>query len=526
MAYAGTTARIPVGSLGLSGSKNPSQMQPGHLKFVEGVLLEGGTIRKQGGAQKLNATTLAHGILDGTSWTVGAVTYDIVFLDNGTVMRGTAGTFGTTLVSGLTADLTPPPVFVAGGGENVGAAAKLFLFSTSNQVKVLNAAATTFASIANPAADWASTFPTFGAQHVGRLWAGGNASDPHRIYYSKSLDHGDFVNADAGTLAIFPGEGQRLVAAISFRDMLVLWKYPTGIYIVNTTDPTPANWQVKKLSRNVGTLSQHTVVPTENDVAYLDHTGNIHMISATNLQGDLNTSNVSHLADIDVFIRDNVQLSTMRRAVAIWYGLRRELWVFLPGIGDDSNTIRLIMNLADQQMGPRFLVSRRDTVKSAWMRQDATLVLRPMVGDDVGYVWQLDHPTLSKDGAAYEMRYETADTDLGYIDPKVGPKAKNFQFLEISSEPKGEWSIAVEVWIDDKLTTTLSYGMGSSSGAIGEFVVGTGVLGSVVLRSDRKKIDGSGRRIRLVVQNGGIDEDISLAEFFVSFTLSDERIRG
>jgi hypothetical protein len=526
MAYQGITARIPVGMQGFSGSKNPSEMQPGHLQVVEGVMLEGGVIRKLGGAQKLNAATLGSAILAGTTWNISELPYDIVFLNSGSVMRGSGGAFPTTLVAGLTADTLPPPVFVVGGGETVGQLAKLFIFSKSNQVKVLNSAGTAFASITTPPADWAAAkFPTFGAAHVGRLWGGGNTSDPHRIYYSTASDHQNFTGADSGSLAVYPGEGDKLVAGVSYREKLILFKYPRGIYIVDTADPLPANWRVAKISNAVGTLSQNTVVIMENDLAYLDHVGSIHMISATNTIGDVNTSNLSHVADIDVFVRERANLASLAKACGIWYSARRELWFFIPRVGDDSDTLLIIVNFNSPQVGPRFLLSTRDVAKSMWLRQDATKIERPMIGDDVGFVWQLDHPTFNKDGVAYPFRLETADTDLGYIDPRIATRNKNVEFLELTSEPSGSWSMKVEVWMDDALTATVNFGMGVDTSTIGAFALGTNRLSTKSIRSQRMKVGGSGRRIRLVATNDGLNEDISLAEFFIGFSAGDERTR-
>src|SRR5262249_4278187 len=45
------------------GTLNPSQAGPGHLTFVEGAELDGGIIRKDGGASKFNAPVPAHGDL-------------------------------------------------------------------------------------------------------------------------------------------------------------------------------------------------------------------------------------------------------------------------------------------------------------------------------------------------------------------------------------------------------------------------------------------------------------------------------
>jgi len=535
VAYRGVTAKFPVGSQGFTGTRNPSQAGPGNLTYVDGAELDGGIIRKEGGAVKINASALASGavVISGISWDPTSAGHnDVVFLGDGSVRKDTgAGTFGTTLISGLTSVRDPPPVFVPAGGESVGSLRKLFLFSAPNQVKVVSGTGGAMADIPTPPADWsAGSFPTFGVQHQLRLFAGGNNSDLHRIYYSTLGNHGDFGGAGSGTLAIYPGEGERLVGGISFRGALVLFKYPFGIYLVNTQDPTPANWQVERLSKSVGTLNQHSIVQIENDVLYMDHAGNIHMLSATQEFGDVNTSNISAIANLEPFMRTDTNRASIRRAVGAWYASKRQAWFCVPLLGSSDNSLRIMIGYSQtqdqnqQQGGPRFFMSRRDSCVSLWMRPDTNNIPRPTVGDTIGFVWRLDADSRNKDGNAYSIDFETANTDLSFIDPSLATKMKAGQFLELASEPRGDWDLTVQVFWDDVLTDTLQFTMGGGGAALGDFILDTDALGSDVVHSQRKRMTGSGRRVKLVGHNGGLDQDVTIAEFHISFNVMDERI--
>ena len=536
MAYRGVTARLPVGSQGFTGTKNPSQAGPGHLTLVDGAELDGGIIRKEGGAQKINSAALGAGsvIVSGINWDPASGTrHDVIFLSNGTVRQDTgAGTFPTTMASGLINVREPPPYFMPAGGEAVGGNRKLFMFSSPNQVQVGIGAAGTMAAIGAPAADWtgAGNFPTFGVQHGARVFAGGNASDPHRIYYSTVTDHGNFTGAGSGTIAIYPGEGERLVGGLSFRGALVLFKYPFGIYIINTADLTPANWVVARMTRAVGTLNQHTIVQIENDVIYMDHVGNVHLLSATQEFGDVNTSDLSKVATLEPFVRTEINRTVIRRVVGAWYAAKKQAWFTLPRTGSTDNNLRLIIGFEQQpsQQGaapPRFFMSRRDICVSLWMRPDTDLIPRPTVGDASGFVWRLDDVSRNKDGVAYQINFETASTDLSFLDEALATRMKAGQFLELASEPKGDWDLTVNVFWDDTLTDTLQFSMGGSGAVLGSFILDTDVLGSDVVSSERKRLVGSGRRIKLSVLNGGLDQDVSISEFHLSFTPMDERIR-
>jgi len=351
MSYRGLTIPLPVGQQGFTGTENPSQAGPGHLLYTDGAELDAGIIRKEGGATKFNASALTvaavpAAILAGINWSpLTGVFRDVVFLDGGTVLKDSgAGTFPTTMASGLVTNRDPPPLFVLGGGESVGSSRRLFLFSAGNQVQTVAADGGALAAISAPAADWtgAGNFPIFGALHGFRLWGGGNASDPHRLYYSTLTSHQDFTGAGSGQIAIFPGEGERIVGAISFRGALVVWKYPHGIYIVNTSDPTPANWSVVPLTRAVGGLNQQGIMQIENDVLYMDAIGSTHSLSSTNEFGDFTTSDIGEADKIANFMRRSVNLSKMRRVSALWYAKKQQAWFALPLIGGDNNNLRFI----------------------------------------------------------------------------------------------------------------------------------------------------------------------------------------
>ena len=532
MAYRGVVARLPVGAQGFTGTANPSQAGPGHLLYVDGAELDQGIIRKEGGASRLNETAIGSGatIISGINWSPAASTYyDAIFTSLGDIRRDTGGgVFTHSYVSGLNVTRDPPPWFLIAGGESVGAARRLMCFSATNQVKSVSGTADVMADVGGPAADWSSAFPTFGVLHSNRVFAGGNASDPHRIYYSTVGDHTDFVGSGAGTLSIYPGEGEGIVGALSFRGALIVFKYPRGIYIVQTVDPSPANWGVQVLTRSVGTLNQHTIIPIENDVLYMDRFGGIHQLSATNEFGDINTSNLGLTQDINPFMRDNINLSLMRRAQGIWYASKRQCWFSLPRLGSTDNNFRLIVGFnsfdAEGRQTPRFFMSRRDTPVSMWLRPTSDGIEKPAHGDNAGFIYTMDEDSRNKDNVAYPIRMETSNTDLGFLDQSLATKMKSGQFLELAFEPRGEWFLDVEIYWDDVLTEIVQFQMGTPSGAsLDAFTLDTDVLSSLSVKSIRKRISGSGRRIRLVIENIGINQDIAISDFHLGFVPGDER---
>lgn len=528
MAYQGNTITLPIGIQGFTGSKNPTQMQPGHLPYVEGLDVEAGVIQKEGGATKLNPDdNLNSRIRAGINWSATSQDhYDVVILENGDVLRdGGTGTFSTTLTDTLTLSDTPIPVFVPAGGEDVGSNRKLFLFTPDNQVQVVSGTSTSMAAISSPAADWTGSggFPTFGVLHEGRLFAGGNSTDPHRIYYSEFDDHEDFTGAEAGTLAVFPGEGQTLVGGISFNGLLILFKYPVGIYVIETSG-SPSDWRVKRLSGSVGAINHSSIVQIDNDVVYMDPGVNIHLLSATSEFGDVRSSNVSQIHDLGPFMRREVNFAEIQSAVGVYYAAKRQAWFAIPRSGSTVPDLRLVVDGNNLDIGPRFFLSRRDTISALWMRRDVNNIPRPTSGDDEGYIWLMDRDAREKDGEGYPLRLETADTDLAFVDPKLGFRSKNAGFLEAVIEPQGDWNLTVTVIWDDTVTQQLQFHMGIVGGVkLGDFELDEDILSHSAVRTDRQKLVGSGRKVRFVLENTGADQNVVVSHMNLAFTLGDER---
>ncbi len=527
MAYRGQIVTLPIGVQGFSGSRNPSKMGPGHFSYVEGVDIDGGVLVKDGGAEKLNAVALGDPsiIIAGTNWSPsGGLHHDIIFLDNGDVLKDTgAGTFGTTVVSGLNTPTVYPPMFVAGGGETVGNARKLFMFSEAEQVQVLPGTTNTMADIADPAADWTAAFPIFGCMHDLRMWAGGVASDPHRLYYTTTADHEDF--AGGGTLAIYPGEGEIIVAAVSFRGLLLVFKRPKGIYVVDTRDPTPANWQVQKLNNAVGAAGPLCAVQISNDVIILDPYGNFHLMSAVQDFGDINTANIGQISEMSAFMRVEASLANLHKSCGAWYAAKGKAWFMVPRVGSVDNDMRVLIDFNEAQVGPRFLLSRRDVGASLWMRPNAQGTEKPTLGDDEGFVWLMDEEERTKDGDAYDFTFETSESDLSFADPELAGKSKSGQFLEIVSDVVTQTELTITPFWDGQPSEPINFELGGAGAALGSFILDVDVLATAGIVTQRRRMTGSGRRVKLMGENSAAGDEVRLSEVRIEFVPGDERTR-
>jgi len=218
-------------------------------------------------------------------------------------------------------------------------------------------------------------------------------------------------------------------------------------------------------------------------------------------------------------------INTFFAASRIWSLIvaKREVHFGLAGSGSTVNNRRLVVDFNRPDL-PRFRFSERDTPESVWLKQDIDNVPRLTIGDDAGFVWNLDQDTRSKDGVGYEGKFESPQVDLSFLDPSLGTKRKEGKFLEIAVEPTGDWDLNVDILWDGAITQTVTFNMGITGATLGTFVLGTDKLAGSISLNRKKRITGGGRRFSIAGRNSGAGEDFSVSKFYLHFLVGDERI--
>lgn len=527
MSFNGLIAQLPIGLSGLTGTHSLSQVVLTQLLAAENLTFENGTLQKEGGALKYNASAISGSpkILGAWDWFPTTVLQRlVVFTADGKLLKDTgSGSFGTVLATGLSitsGPITSVPVFVEGGSEFILNPKKLFIFTGANQLKVLSGDGIAVTNVSKPSADWAGTFPVCGTLHDNRLWG----AMQHRVYFSQFSDHEDFQDStNAGSLAIYPGEGESIVSIMSFKGQLLVFKYPSGIYVVNTTDPTIVNWTVTRLSKVLGAAGSGVVINIDDDVLFCDPGGVFHLISATQEQGDYGLDSASKAAQMDSFIRDNLSLVRLRNAQAVFYSAKREVHFGLSQTGAGPNNSRLVVDI-NVTAALRWRYSDRDINETLFLRRDVSGVPRLACGTSDGFIYLLDQVSRVKDGQGYVGKFQSPHLDMSHIDPTYATKRKNGHFLELIVEPKGNWNLLVDIYWDGKYHETVSFNMGVTGDTIGNFELDTDVLGADQVLNQKKRITGSGRRISIVGYNSGVGEDFSVSSFFLHYTLGTEML--
>ena len=174
-------------------------------------------------------------------------------------------------------------------------------------------------------------------------------------------------------------------------------------------------------------------------------------------------------------------------------------------------------------MPARWAYSSRDVCESLWMRRDADLIPRPMIGDNAGFVWYLDVSTKNKDGAGYPSLWRTHPFDFGTFASELKTRWKNPHGLELTVEPKGNWNLPVDVYWDGELRQTIQYNMGVTGAVLGAFILGTDALAGETVLNRRHRLLHGGRWMAIGANLSTADQDYSVARAAVSFRAADDR---
>jgi len=384
----------------------------------------------------------------------------------------------------------------------------------------LGATAPSTNSAGTQPSDWSGTNqPSFGVNHEGRMWTAGNANDPHRLYYSETDDHEDMTSS----IPVYAGEGEKLIAGISFKGFLIVWKFPLGVYAVDTTDVTASNWKVVRLNNSTGCASPLALTVVDNDVLFLDNSGNFQLLSAVQEFGDVSARNLSKEAEMDTWVRDNINLSRLNKCQAVWYPKRREARFALTKATSSVNDVQVIVDFNRPNV-ERFRLSDQNECTSIWIRKESDSTFLPYVGDTAGFIRSLDRAERIKDtSTGYEGKFQTSHDDFSWFDKSLAVKRKRGQFLELVYEPIGSFDLSVDIHWDGVYEDTYAFSM-TTSRALGNFVLGRDALGGSHVVNRRKRITGSGKRFSMIGKNSNSDEDFKISKFLLYLMPSDERV--
>ena len=482
--------------------------------------LEDHSARTGGGASLVGSAFDANrtGLFALDFWPTPTTQRTLVVDDNGQVWKddGSGGGWAT-LVTGLTTAGAIPFLY-PGGAEAAGNNRKCFMCDRVNTVRVLSGDGATMGAISAGAADWAGTNqPGFGVIHQGFNWMGSNANAPHTIYRSLQSDHEDFTTT-VYSLRVFPGEGERLVAGLSYKGVLLLWKYPVGVYMVDTSDNSPTNWRVLRVG-TPGAAGAANVTAIEDDLMWLAPDGSWHLISATTATGSVRAEDLT-ARKLASFARENINFTRLDRAQLLYYSNKQEVRLACSGSGQTAKNRLLVLDLNRRtEIGERWIWWDRDRNEAFFLRK-VSEVATPAFIDNVGRMWLTDRTDRNANGTAYTFEIFTRDADFAEIVPGWQGRWKNLRFIQVEYDPRSAGTLTVEIYADGSLLQTISLTLTAGAAALPQvlpFVLGTGSL----LSSIRRRIRGRARRVAVRVTSATLNVDVSLTRLLIGLEIGE-----
>ncbi len=524
--YRGNKFPIPLGQMGLMTDAPMNKIPPNAAIKANNISLFTSRVEKSKGSSRYNSA-----VLDGSVcgvhdyWPTPTVQRLIAVTSAGKVYRDTGdGTFtsGTAIGTGL-GSVTSDVCLVEGGNEAAGNDKKLFIFTGTAQVKKITADGAAIASIATPAVDWATNFPTFGLIHNNRLWAFGNANGRHFLYGSTTTNHEDFTGAGSIIMSVFPGEGDGLVSAVVYRGVMYLFKRPGGIYVLNDTDFDSANWRIEKYSDAFGVAAPHAVVQALADIIAANNTGSHTSLSASEKFGDLESADVLANAAIEEYIRDSMNKAGIPFTHALYYPEKKLMYFTFRKTGSTANDRMLVIDTNGQQM--KLTIETKDLPVCLSLRKDSNGIKRPMYGSTDGYVYLMDQENYGVNGTAYMGEFQTPHMDFSSADPTMSDKEKLYDFLGVTYNPTGAWSFFVDIYIDGVFTETLTISQALGA-TLDRFILDLDTLSDETAKTVRLPLHGAGNRISFRIYNNQLNQNFKVEQLVVNFRPGKEHSQG
>ena len=528
MGYDGTFFPIRYGSGGLHTDDPQGLIPPHKLTRAINITLENGRLRKEGGSRQWNASALPAGVKRFIEyWPDENNQRVIVVCKNGKIYRfkdaynyaEVKAEEGSTVVLDVSWHCT----MVVGGEEEAGDAKKLFIFTGNNPVQVISGDGTTRADIANGATDWSGrNHPFFGIIHGNRLHAFGNRNNPHRDYISLDTNHEDFTGTPL-TQQVEPGVSERLMTAMVYKKRLFYGKYPLGVFMLNDTDATIANWTVLRTHKSFGFASPQSVVDVLDDIAVANNYGGITSVAAAERTDDIKTADIFSRARVQKFLNSEISKTGLLERDMIYNPDNRNVYVIYRSKG--NYVTDRICRIDFNRQEPIITWSDKDQANCFGSIQDVNRVGEIAYGSDDGYIYLMDKKDFNVGGNAYNGLFWTPYMDFGTSDLGLSEKVKSFEHLEVIYEPTGTFDLSVDVYIDLIYSQTVVFELSSNSeyGAAAYNDDREGMYSPEAPLSKRVEIGGEGRRISLRCNNASNGESFIINGFNIYYKPTAEQ---
>jgi hypothetical protein len=539
MSYAGNIAIIPFGKGGLLTDAPNTHILPLNLIQADNATLVNDLLEKDFGSLRWHTTALPAGVVNFRDWWPDDATQRIIAVcRDGKIYRFTNTTAYTEIPSFLgdpaTLNVSNFTTLLAAGSESQGRYRKLFILTGNSPIQIIEGDATTRRTIENPAADWTGNQQPFGGfVHRSRLFLFGNRNNPHGVYASPTDDHENFLDFTTLLFQVYPGESERIIAGFVYGNKAYVVKYPRGLYVLDDTDVSSANWFFKKTLAPFGGASPNGVTFAFDDMLIANNYGGITSLRAADTSLDLASTDIFNILRVQNTVRSELSREAGPERFAIYFEDKKQALFTYRSNGSMLND-RIAMISFKEQLSPSLTWSKKDQPNCLGLIKDVYGVDRPAYGSEDGFVYVMDQEnrwvgdeTTVQTG--YSIEAMTAHMDLRSIDPNSASAAKRFDFLELVYQATGDFDVICDVYIDGRpYGTPLRFRL-SGGAEMPSFRLDETLTDGQVPRYRRLPLAGEGRTIalRFRQEEENVGESVEMIEARIYYRLSgQEQKRG
>ena len=517
--YNGITADLPCGTAGLNSNSNTYQVPINNLVKANNLRYDGFAWRKAPGLKKFNSVAVTGTNLEGYDWRPSSGTQkQVTVWDSGFVYKESGGVINAvTLASGIAP--TGPVTLVAGANFSADSDKHLYLFANGVAPLELVADGATMNPITAESADWSVDKPGMAINHDARIVASDVASFPHSLYFSSLDDNGNFDGDDSRVFDVNPGVGDGIRACWSYAtNQLLVFKYPYGIWSVDTSDLTGFYIPITKIRDDVGIAGPHALAKVGNDVFFISANGRILSLNTLVNGSEPKDADLTAALYLGTFIKENVSASRLKHARLIYDENRKELWYIFTSTDGDINNMALVFDFNDFSGQVKASVENRGNYfEAAWRHIGTDGFVELMFGGENGFVRQqsINRSVDASIGYLTELQYP--DTDFRFISDDIAPKPKRFDMFEITVIPTGNYLITAQFYIDGQPTVTKTISVGADTAVFDSAVFDTDVFAGNTPIKHRVEIDSVGVQFAVKLYNSNANEDFAIADAKVYF---------
>jgi hypothetical protein len=378
--------------------------------------------------------------------------------------------------------------------------------------------------------------------HAGRLWVWGANANPSRLFYS-GFGNIEEWTTDSGSIDIQPGDGDRIVGAISFREKLFVFKGPNigSIHTISGTSPTGSDgFSRKRFNRGIPLQTHNSLLEIGNDILFMSPRG-IHSLAATEAFGSFTGKEETRF--LKKFFREQINTTRLDRVWAVDYSQKScAMWTMTQAGSSTNDKVLGLSYIRHEEEGYKpFTWGGRSCVSAAIRKSPTTDLDEVIFGTNVGAVLRqdttaravavfatsglvLDQDALDSSvlggsvaGVAYNMHLRTPQLLIGQHDALGKPRpdqAVTLYSMYMRSISVGNHDINVSLTRDNEDAEQYKFNQGQTSFRLDRSALDVGTLGGEQMRlvySDPPVV-GSCRALQIEITQGGLSEDAHILE--------------